>query len=168
MKLSAVQWLWMGAVMLLAASRLLDVANVVEVPPIYMLLGSTLLLISGWLVMPSMKEIGRRSGGDPDRRFPHREIRNGSKADILKSVALFNLASFAADSRTSRYRELHELRHRRAWKRSHSAGAILTSRRVSRPSLSWWRTSPCWWSQAMASPSPAPSVTSWRRASFLR
>lgn len=57
MKLSSVQWLWLVAVALYAASLLLDVANVLNVPVIYMLLGSTLLLISGWLVMPSMKEM---------------------------------------------------------------------------------------------------------------
>jgi hypothetical protein len=57
MKLNAVQWLWLIAAAFYIASLLLDLANVLNVPPIYMLLGSTLLLISAWWVGPSMKEI---------------------------------------------------------------------------------------------------------------
>jgi hypothetical protein len=57
MKLNAIQWLWMGGVAILAASLLLDLANVVNVAPLYMLLGSAFLLASGWWVMPSIKEL---------------------------------------------------------------------------------------------------------------
>lgn len=59
MKLNVIQWLWMSAVSLFAASLLLDLANIINVPPIYMLLVSTALLVSGWWVMPSMKEIAK-------------------------------------------------------------------------------------------------------------
>ena len=57
MKLTILQWLWVSAGALFAASVLLDVAGIVNVRPTYMLLCSTLLLISGWWLMPSMKEI---------------------------------------------------------------------------------------------------------------
>lgn len=59
MKLNTAQWLWMSAAALLMASVFLDIANVVNVPPIYWLLGSTSLLITDWWVMPSMKELAR-------------------------------------------------------------------------------------------------------------
>jgi hypothetical protein len=58
-KLTAIQWLWMSAVACFAASLVLDLADILDVPPIYMLLGSTLLLVSGWWVMPSITEIGK-------------------------------------------------------------------------------------------------------------
>ncbi len=57
MKLNTAQWLWMSAAALFMASVLLDLANVVNVPPIYWLLGSTSLTVIGWWVMPSMKEL---------------------------------------------------------------------------------------------------------------
>ena len=57
MRLNLAQWLWMSAAAMLAASMLLDLANVVEIPPIYWLLGSTSLLVIDWWVMPSMKEL---------------------------------------------------------------------------------------------------------------
>lgn len=57
MKLSAVQSLWMCAGILFAASLLLDIADLIILPPIYMLLVSTFLLINGWWIMPSTREI---------------------------------------------------------------------------------------------------------------
>ena len=51
------QWVWLTAGALFTACLLLDVVNVMNVQEIYMLLGSTLLLVSGWWIMPSMKEI---------------------------------------------------------------------------------------------------------------
>ena len=47
MKLNAMQWIWMAAVALFVASLLLDLAGVVNVPPIYMLLCSTSLVVAG-------------------------------------------------------------------------------------------------------------------------
>ncbi len=57
MKVRAIQWLWLIAVVLFAVSLLLDLANILNVPPIYMLLCSTLLIVSGWWLMPSVKEM---------------------------------------------------------------------------------------------------------------
>jgi membrane protein implicated in regulation of membrane protease activity len=57
MKLNALQWAWMSAAAIFVASLLLDLANIVNVPPIYMLLCSTLLVVVGWRVMPSIKEL---------------------------------------------------------------------------------------------------------------
>ena len=59
MKLNAVQWLWMTGAVLFFAAVMLDIANVMDVPPIYLLLGSTSLTAIGWWVMPSIKEIKR-------------------------------------------------------------------------------------------------------------
>jgi hypothetical protein len=57
MKLNAIQWAWMGAAALFVASLLLDVINIVNVPPVYMLLCSTSLLVAGWWVGPSLIEL---------------------------------------------------------------------------------------------------------------
>jgi hypothetical protein len=46
MKLNMVQWLWMIAAAVVMASALLDLADVVNVPPIYWLLGTTSLTVS--------------------------------------------------------------------------------------------------------------------------
>ncbi|WP_324808801.1 hypothetical protein SH584_04230 [Sphingomonas sp. LY29] len=58
MKLNVVQWLWVSAAVLFVLALLLDVANVWNVPPIYMLLGASLLVVTEWTVMPSLKELG--------------------------------------------------------------------------------------------------------------
>lgn len=57
MRLNWIQWFWMSAAVLFVASLLLDIANIWNVSPTYMLLGSTLLLVSNWWLMPSMKKI---------------------------------------------------------------------------------------------------------------
>lgn len=57
MRLNTAQWLWMSAVALVMASVLLDLANVVNLPPIYWLLSCGSLTVIGWWVMPSMKEL---------------------------------------------------------------------------------------------------------------
>jgi hypothetical protein len=59
MKLSVIQWVWMGAAACFVGSLLLDVADLVNVPPIYMLLCSTSLVVAGWWVGPSVKELGK-------------------------------------------------------------------------------------------------------------
>jgi hypothetical protein len=59
MKLNLLQWLWVGAAVLFVFGLLLDVANVWNMSPTYMLLGSSLLVVTDWLVMPSLKELGR-------------------------------------------------------------------------------------------------------------
>ena len=57
MKLNLLQWLWVGAAVLFVLGLLLDVANVWNMSPIYMLLGGSLLVVTDWLVMPSLKEL---------------------------------------------------------------------------------------------------------------
>ena len=59
MKLNAIQWIWMGAVVVFAGSLLLDLAGVVNVPAIYMLLCSMSLVVAGWWVGPSIKELDK-------------------------------------------------------------------------------------------------------------
>jgi hypothetical protein len=56
MKLNAIQWLWMGVTALFVMSLLLDVAGILNVPPVYILC-STLLVVIGWWVGPSIKEL---------------------------------------------------------------------------------------------------------------
>lgn len=65
MKLSMIQWLWMMAVVVFFATVMLDLANVMNVPPIYWLLASTSLMVIGWWVGPSMQELKKAQ-----RRMP--------------------------------------------------------------------------------------------------
>lgn len=57
MKLNLGQWLWLVAWVLYVASLLLGVADVVNLPTVYILLGAPLLVFSGWWLMPSMEEM---------------------------------------------------------------------------------------------------------------
>lgn len=56
MTLNFGQWLWLIATFALMASILADIAGLVEIPPIYWLIGSVGLTVIGWRVMP-MREI---------------------------------------------------------------------------------------------------------------
>ena len=64
MKLNVVQWLWVSAAVLFVTGLLLDVADVWNMPPIYMMMGGALLVLTDWMVMPSLKEMdgARRRG----------------------------------------------------------------------------------------------------------
>jgi hypothetical protein len=68
MTLTPVGWLWFIAVALYIASLLLDVLDVLNLPSIYMLTGSMLLLVSGWWVGPSMKELSKEISRRQRRR----------------------------------------------------------------------------------------------------
>ena len=57
MKLNTAQWLWVTAAALLMASVLLDLADILNIPPIYWLLGGTTLLVIDWWLMNPLKEI---------------------------------------------------------------------------------------------------------------
>ncbi|HEX8513633.1 MAG TPA: hypothetical protein VF688_11080 [Allosphingosinicella sp.] len=59
MKLNRIQWLWMIAAAALMLSLILDLADVLDVPTFYILVGNMLLLVSGWWVIPSMREIDK-------------------------------------------------------------------------------------------------------------
>ena len=59
MKLSVPQWLWLLAVAALFGIVMVDIIGLVQVPPIYWMLGFGLLVPIGWWVMPSMKELNK-------------------------------------------------------------------------------------------------------------
>lgn len=56
MKLNLLQWLWVSAAALFVLCLLLDIANVWNMSPTYMLLACSLLVVSDWFVMPSLRK----------------------------------------------------------------------------------------------------------------
>ena len=52
MTLNKPQWLWLIAVIALIATIIADIAGIMQVPPIYWLIGSVGLMVIGWRVMP--------------------------------------------------------------------------------------------------------------------
>ena len=57
MRLNLLQLAWLLATMALFAFMLFDIAGVVEVPSLYLLTAPGLLLLIGWRVMPSLREL---------------------------------------------------------------------------------------------------------------
>ena len=64
MRLNLLQLAWLLAIVALFTFILLDLADVLEVPSLYLLTASGLLLLIGWRVAPSLRQleqIGRKA-----------------------------------------------------------------------------------------------------------
>lgn len=64
MRTNVLQLVWLLAIVALFTFMLLDLADVVEVPSLYFLTASGLLLLIGWRVAPSrrqLEQIGRKA-----------------------------------------------------------------------------------------------------------
>jgi uncharacterized membrane protein YdcZ (DUF606 family) len=58
-KLSGLQWLWMGAVGLLFTGLVLDIAGIIAPPDRLWMVAPAVLMVAGWFVMPSMADLRR-------------------------------------------------------------------------------------------------------------
>ena len=57
MRLNVLQLAWLLAILAFFTIIFLDIADVVEVPSLYILAASGLVLLMGWRVMPSLKQL---------------------------------------------------------------------------------------------------------------
>lgn len=57
MKLNTLQWLWILAGVVLLGSVMADIVGIMDILPIYWLLGFGVLNVIGWWQMPSLQEL---------------------------------------------------------------------------------------------------------------